>query len=293
VDAAIDLLLPPSRASGSRKLEARERSERRTRARHAKWHARRGVPQPNLPLVPDERSARLRMVSHGDSRCASRTEQPRPPYCRRTLHRDSPRRRHICAGTGRTAATSVPGLCFEWPSSRRSAASARTMRRRQCESFDLHRGSVKLAGGAGGLCSISAAHGGGRSRRGVAALAGERGVARLAVQPVSPRCMLRVAPCSLRSSRSASSAASSPLNVVCYARACVSACFCESMCAETGEWREAGGGEGSLRLRVYVRLVWVGCVRDIAALWWASACVGVCVYIPVRVCACGSICEWE
>jgi hypothetical protein len=38
-------------------------------------------------------------------------------YCRQTLRRDSPRRRHICAATGRTAATSVPGLCFEWPSS--------------------------------------------------------------------------------------------------------------------------------------------------------------------------------
>jgi hypothetical protein len=61
------------------------------------------------------------MVSQRDSRCASRTEQPRPSYCRRTLHRDSPRRRHIGAGTGRTAATSVPGLCFEWPSSRLSA----------------------------------------------------------------------------------------------------------------------------------------------------------------------------
>ena len=42
-------------------------------------------------------------------------------YCRRTLRRDSPRRRNIGAGTGRTAATSVPGLCFEWPSSHLSA----------------------------------------------------------------------------------------------------------------------------------------------------------------------------
>jgi hypothetical protein len=109
------------RAERAAREAARERSERRTRARHARRHAQRGVPQPNLPLVLDERSAHSRMVSHGDSRCASRTEQPRPSYCRRTLRRDSPRRRNIGAGTGRTAATSVPGLCFEWPSSHLSA----------------------------------------------------------------------------------------------------------------------------------------------------------------------------
>jgi hypothetical protein len=38
-----------------------------------------------------------------------------------TRRRDSPRRRHIGAATGRTAATSVPGLCFEWPPSHLSA----------------------------------------------------------------------------------------------------------------------------------------------------------------------------
>ena len=102
----LDLQTLAAAAAGERSKGQREaasqRLDRRARAHHARWHARRGAPQPKLPLVLDKSRAHPRMVSQRDSRCASRTDQTRPSYSRRTLRWDWPRR------------SPVPHLLREW-----------------------------------------------------------------------------------------------------------------------------------------------------------------------------------